>query len=534
MPIDWREADARLEPRSGTGLGPHLEQLEPSDDIRLGDLDQELELANELVESVDIDPDFSSEDPYRGLKEMHVRLKQEVIDQFAYKTIFEPRLGFLEEFRDTYNLDSEEVLPALHGDIELPEELREENKNGLLDRLNVFGEEDKEESRSLLYRELKLHHDNPDASIFRDENDLADAIIADYYFRGGKGLRSTLGAITDYAFTGEISKESLLMGAMIEVLHTSTLLQDDEMDGDEKRRGRKSAFGLNRDFYGEYGDFLSILDGNQMEAWTNEMNIMLRDLGVPVNSQYAFPAAQAEVNKGQRTDILLEGVDLDDTSLEEYESMSMNKTGYLFLAMTKMVADNIFQEDERENFYPELNRYIANFNFAFQGQDDFLEAFRESMDKSDSDISNRKNTLPAINTYQELQKVRERGGEDFRPDDLFLYFFNQEYEGKVGSNIEKVPVLGEAILSRTSNYDDWMEHTAEEMGLDLPEDPYQSEEFIREVIEKYGEERSEEQLRGYAEEGREALDRMHDAGYINERGWKLFETLIDYMPDRAI
>ncbi len=506
-----------LEPDERPDLGPQMNELEPSpEEIDVGkskdgsgveipvpeDVEgvysEELEESRRRIEEMSLE---TAED----LHDLHSELKDSLVDRVAYHEIIRPQLGedFFEEFADKYGLeDDEEIFKAFKGAEDYS--------------VTIDNQDDGSREVSLLFAELDEYRENPDNSVLKDENEAADAIISDYYFRGGKGLRSTLSLITEWALKGDISFESAYVGSLIENLHTSTLIQDDDFDQDDVRRGRESAPVLNRDFYGRYGEMLSILDGNEHEAWSNKSSVISSlKRGIPVDAQFAFTAAQEKVNEGQRTDELMEGDRIEDTSVSDYEEMTVGKTGFLFATAVKMVLDKVHKREESKpgTVYSAFNDYIENFNYAFQGMDDFLEAFRE-INKSDTDIANRKNTFPAINTYKRLEEEEDRIDDpEKRPAEFFRYFFDKEWEE-----------LGE--------YEEWHYSTAEQLGVDLPQVDEGTDKLIREVMREYGQDVTERQLIDYAERGFNSISSIEDN--LDGRGVELLERFIRYMPERAI
>lgn len=505
---DWGGVEDALEP-GGQFLGPHMERLEPDLNPSTRRYRGRLDSAERFLDG--LDPESVS---IKQVNKARKKLKKEIVDYIAFGDIFSHRLEFLDDFKEKYGMEADkEVIQAFrHG-----------------------------QDGSLLKEEMDLFKERSEKSILEDENDVADAIITDYYFRGGKGLRSTLSFLTEYSLAGNLSYETGLIGALIDILHTSTLHQDDEMDDDDMRRGGRTGKRLNEDFHGEYGKYLSILDGNEMEAWTNQMNTLLSGLSVPSSAMFAFPRSQELVNEGQRTDIVMEGRNMGDMEVEDYKDMSMHKTGYLFLAAAKMVIDNVYQDMGPCDVYRGFDKYIENLNYAFQGQDDFLEAFKETTDKSDSDISNRKKTFPAINTYSELMEFSLEN--DNRADELFLYFFNKEYLGESEQKVYDAPVVGSPVRwmrgrfedFRSDSYNEWMVDTSEEMEIELPDNRYESDEWIREVMTEFGEEYTGKQLRNYADTGAKAIEYLEERdAFRNDTGPELLKSLIQFMPERAV
>lgn len=381
-------------------------------------------------------------------------LKNNVTDLLAYKEVFEQKLDFIDdmdrlleeedyEWARKYAEQNRELVedsPVTERDLSIISGLR----NGrLYDRLVSMSEND-------TWDQASLQQD----SMFDGVREVSGALMADYFFRGGKGLRSTLGMITQYGFEGSIDYETILMGANVEVFHTSTLLQDDLMDDDTERRGRDSANVISESLFGERGEDIPILLGNIMNAWTDQV-INHPELDIPQESINAFTSADEKVNYGQGEDILM-GENLEDVDLDDYKRMSMGKTGRLYQAVMRMAAENSMENldylrREREEFRESLDDYSFHLNLAFQASDDLIEVVSNNTGKSESDISNRKKTAPAITTKRKLE-MKGSEVDGWPKDEYFLQVFDTDPQDDPTENIEAV----EGVEFSERIYDSWI------------------------------------------------------------------------------
>ena len=89
---------------------------------------------------------------------------------------------------------------------------------------------------------------------------------------GGKRLRPALVLLSARAFGGEARARHEL-AAVIEFIHTATLLHDDVVDESSLRRGRKTA-------NAEFGDAASVLVGDFLYSRAFQMIVEAGSLGV--------------------------------------------------------------------------------------------------------------------------------------------------------------------------------------------------------------------------------------------------------------
>lgn len=434
-------------------------------------------------------------------------LKENVTDLVAYRELFGQKLDFTDSFFE--NLVSKE-------DYSFADEYIEENPHiddTGLDRDDLAAVNALREGR--LYDELvsmgamsTWDTANIDSSrVFDSVNDVADAVIADYYFRGGKGLRSSIGMVAQHGFEDAVDYETMMMGAMAETFHSSTLVQDDLMDGDTERRGRASANILMNDIFGENGADIPITTGNVMESWTNDLNVHEK-LDIPQKSKEAFAKVQDVVNRGQNEDILM-GRDLGQLSLDDYKHMSMGKTGFLYGGILKMAAENSmsnlgYDEEQRQQVNDIFGEYTSNFNYAFQSSDDLLEVLGGDMDKSDSDISNRKRTATALTTDRILELQEERIG-GLPAEEYFRTFFHTDPENDPTERIEAL------------------------QGVELSEDIYDNQ--IRRMMKQH-EDVHRAQLEAWAEDAAEAASDLREHG-LSEGAANLFQKSAEAMNQRT-
>ncbi|WP_231960268.1 polyprenyl synthetase family protein [Aquitalea magnusonii] len=212
--------------------------------------------------------------------------------------------------------------------------------------------------------------------------------VAEYIITaGGKRLRPVLTLLSGKAlgYEGEHLYE---LAAMIEFIHTATLLHDDVVDESDMRRGRETANAL-------FGNAASVLVGDflytrafQMMVTTNNMQIL------QVMAEATNIIAEGEV---------LQLLNIGNTELSEqdYLQVIQYKTAKLFEASARVGA-LIAQGSEAQ--IKALSDYGMYLGTAFQIIDDVLDysGDADTIGKSlGDDLAEGKATLPLIYTMRQ-------------------------------------------------------------------------------------------------------------------------------------
>jgi octaprenyl-diphosphate synthase len=234
--------------------------------------------------------------------------------------------------------------------------------------------------------------------------------IAQYIIEsGGKRLRPLLVLLSSRAL-GYESDDHLKLAAVIEFLHTATLLHDDVVDTSDMRRGRSTA-------NARWGNAPSVLVGDFLYARAFEMMVELQNLRImDVLSHATAVIAEGEV-------LQLMNVKNPDVSEEKYMEVIHNKTAMLFEAASHTGALLAGANDDQEQA---LRNYGKHLGLAFQLVDDVLDyrGDAEAMGKNvGDDLAEGKTTLPLIYAMaegcdDEKQLIRQairKGGLDDLP-----------------------------------------------------------------------------------------------------------------------
>lgn len=198
---------------------------------------------------------------------------------------------------------------------------------------------------------------------------------------GGKRLRPLLVLLAARA-CGYEGKDHLTMAAVIEFIHTSTLLHDDVVDESDTRRGNKTANEV-------WGNAASVLVGDFLYSRSFEMMVKPGIMKImQVMSEATNVIAEGEVLQ------LLNCHDADTTQAR-YMEVIHRKTAKLFESATHM-GPILAQKPELEASFITYGKHLGA---AFQLIDDALDytADAEELGKNiGDDLAEGKPTLPLI------------------------------------------------------------------------------------------------------------------------------------------
>jgi len=203
---------------------------------------------------------------------------------------------------------------------------------------------------------------------------------------GGKRLRPLL-ALLAAASLGEVTEKHIKFAAVIEFIHTATLLHDDVVDISTLRRGRPTA-------NSEFGNAPSVLVGDFLYTRAFQLMVQLDDMRIlKLMADVTNLIAEGEVMQ------LVRAGD-PDTSREQYFDVITRKTAILFAAACEGAAMLSGESDEVRKRMHDIG---LNLGIAFQLIDDVLdyEGDPETTGKNvGDDLNEGKPTLPLIHAMQ--------------------------------------------------------------------------------------------------------------------------------------
>ena len=232
-------------------------------------------------------------------------------------------------------------------------------------------------------------------------NQIAEYIIS----AGGKRIRPVLVLLlaNAYGYRGTAHHE---LAAVVEFIHTATLLHDDVVDESSMRRGRQTANAL-------FGNAASVLVGDFLYSRSFQMMVALDDMRVMrILSDATNVIAEGEV-------LQLLNMHDPDVTHESYLKVIRSKTAKLFEAAAELGALVGGANDEQIAAAGEYGRSLGT---AFQLIDDVLDYAGDASEIGKNlgdDLREGKPTLPLIwlmehGTEEQRQRVRsciEHGDE---------------------------------------------------------------------------------------------------------------------------
>jgi octaprenyl-diphosphate synthase len=213
-------------------------------------------------------------------------------------------------------------------------------------------------------------------------NTVADYIIG----AGGKRLRPAVLLLVARAL-GYAGGAHVLLAAVIEFIHTATLLHDDVVDESDLRRGRSTANAM-------FGNAASVLVGDFLYSRSFQMMVDAGSMRV----MRILADATNRIAEGE----VLQLLNIHDPSVDEerYFGVVERKTATLFEAGARIAAVLAGASPEQEE---KCARYGASLGRAFQITDDVLDYSGHAEDIGKhlgDDLREGKVTLPLIHALR--------------------------------------------------------------------------------------------------------------------------------------
>jgi octaprenyl-diphosphate synthase len=203
---------------------------------------------------------------------------------------------------------------------------------------------------------------------------------------GGKRLRPLL-VLLSAASLGRCDDSHITFAAIIEFIHTATLLHDDVVDISTLRRGRPTA-------NAEFGNAPSVLVGDFLYTRAFQLMVRLGDMDILTHmAETTNTIAEGEV-------LQLTRAGDPETSEAQYLDVITRKTAILFAAACYGAATLSSRDEHTRNT---LREFGLNLGIAFQMIDDVLDYDGDAatMGKNvGDDLMEGKVTLPLIHTLR--------------------------------------------------------------------------------------------------------------------------------------
>ena len=203
---------------------------------------------------------------------------------------------------------------------------------------------------------------------------------------GGKRLRPLIVLLAAQAL-GYEGNQHVRAAAIIEFIHTATLLHDDVVDSSKRRRGQDSANTV-------FGNQASVLVGDFLYSRAFQMIVDIGDMHITrILADATNTIAAGEVMQ-------LMSVHDPDTTEKDYRQVIYRKTARLFEAGAQIAAVLARQDTGTETSMIDYGRHLGT---AFQLVDDALDfdASPDELGKNlGDDLAEGKATLPLIYAMQ--------------------------------------------------------------------------------------------------------------------------------------
>ena len=213
---------------------------------------------------------------------------------------------------------------------------------------------------------------------------------------GGKRLRPVL-AILSARACGYMGDSHHLTAAIIEFIHTATLLHDDVVDSSDLRRGKETANSI-------WGNEASVLVGDFIFSRSFQMMVKVNQMRV----MEILSAASNTIAEGEVLQLL--NCNDPDTTEQQYMDVIRCKTAKLFEAAAQLGPVLAQESAELEHA---MSAYGLHLGTSFQLIDDVLDyrSDSEAIGKNvGDDLAEGKPTLPVIHalkngTPEQIEKL---------------------------------------------------------------------------------------------------------------------------------
>jgi octaprenyl-diphosphate synthase len=237
--------------------------------------------------------------------------------------------------------------------------------------------------------------------------------VAEYIIAGGgKRMRPALVLMSAGAM-GYQGRHHHELAAVVEFIHTATLLHDDVVDESDLRRGRDTANAL-------FGNAASVLVGDFLYSRAFQMMVGVGSMRV----QQVLADATNVIAEGEVLQLMnCHNADID---VEEYLQVIRYKTAKLFEAAARLGA---ILGGANAQVEESLARYGMHLGTAFQLADDVLDYSGDEAETGKhlgDDLAEGKPTLPLIHVLKHgspeqaacVRKAIEEGGHEMFPEVL--------------------------------------------------------------------------------------------------------------------
>lgn len=219
--------------------------------------------------------------------------------------------------------------------------------------------------------------------------------IGSYLFQQtGKRIRPALLILCSRLLSYK-GKDHILMSALVETIHTASLLHDDIIDNSDRRRGRKTV-------HSKWGPNITVLLGDFLYIKTLDLALKKGHQKIMhVLTETSSQMIEGELDEYSRSWNL-------DTKEKDYFDIIRKKTASLFSASCQIGGILGTASEEQE---ASLIKFGTNIGMAFQVVDDLLDYSGDEKTLGKpvlSDLSEGRITLPLIYTLNNDNKTNQK------------------------------------------------------------------------------------------------------------------------------
>lgn len=217
----------------------------------------------------------------------------------------------------------------------------------------------------------------------------------------GKQIRPAL-ALAAAGVCGTLVPLTYAVAAIVEMIHTASLLHDDVADNAQTRRGKNSV-------QKQFGPRAAIVLGDFWLA--RALQLLLQHEGNHLISLYADVVA--ELSEGEL--MQMEKTKKQNMLVTEYYAICKKKTASLFRVSVVSGALSVPEKERAATYIPVLDKAAYHMGMAFQINDDLADL--------ESDLFGAKVTLPLLGAL-----LRAEGKEDLAPVHKYIRDLGHTYQ----------------------------------------------------------------------------------------------------------
>jgi octaprenyl-diphosphate synthase len=293
---------------------------------------------------------------------------------------------------------------------------------------------------SLVHHDLALVEEEFDRNL-SDASALVSDVARYLHDGGGKRVRPALVLLASRLVSGEASPPAVRLAAVMEMLHTATLVHDDIIDEARVRRGRASA-------NVQWGNDRTVLVGDWLYMTAFDMSLRERSFEIlDILTNMTRLMVEGEI-------LQLSLIGNSNITEDEHLDIVRRKTAYMFSACAEVggIVAGATREERRS-----LARYGLSVGIAFQLIDDVLDFVSTEVKLGKpvaNDIREGKLTLPLIYLMEQSNDdhrqmietvMRERAFETVRREEVLQLIHEKGTLKRARAEAERY--AGEAIES---------------------------------------------------------------------------------------